>query len=331
MAPAALVAAKDIVRVKDQDADSVFQFMRSFCGQHGLGIHKKGDLRFGYYGTAKPRADISFGYLEYGTAVTVCLGDGIENYSVSLPLQGTQTVYQGRERCLSEPRKAIVLSPAREIAVDIDSNWRSVFITINRRIVDLELRRLTGAATDRPLIFDTEMSTDSSQSASWWRAVRYYMREMSAEGSIATHPTIAAEFERSLVRALLITQPSNYSSDILRSVTERVPQYVLQSKRYIDENYDEDISLESIREVAGVSAGKLRDAFKEYTGTTPMQYLKRVRLNRAREELLKSGTRQNVSSVALDAGFNHLGRFSIEYKKAFGESPTQTASRANDS
>jgi AraC-like DNA-binding protein len=42
---------------------------------------------------------------------------------------------------------------------------------------------------------------------------------------------------------------------------------------------------------------------------------------------MKGCSKRNISSIALDVGFNHLGQFSIEYKSAFSESPTDTVAR----
>ena len=56
-----------------------------------------------------------------------------------------------------------------------------------------------------------------------------------------------------------------------------------------------------------------------------MQYLKLVRLERVRTRLLKDGPTAQISSIAMSEGFGHLGHFSADYKRAYGESPSQTA------
>jgi AraC-like DNA-binding protein len=66
--------------------------------------------------------------------------------------------------------------------------------------------------------------------------------------------------------------------------------------------------------------------FKEYLGVSPMQYLRDLRMECARTELM-SGEASNVSGVALRWGFAHLGRFSNDYKLRYGETPSQTLRR----
>jgi transcriptional regulator GlxA family with amidase domain len=56
----------------------------------------------------------------------------------------------------------------------------------------------------------------------------------------------------------------------------------------------------------------------------PRDVLLRMRLERARERLLAACPADTVTSIALDCGFAHLGRFPATYRTAFGELPTET-------
>jgi AraC family ethanolamine operon transcriptional activator len=69
----------------------------------------------------------------------------------------------------------------------------------------------------------------------------------------------------------------------------------------------------------------LHEAFRRHLDTTPKAYLKTLRLNAARHDLVKGETR--VTDVALDWGFLHFGWFSQDYRRLFGESPRQTLER----
>lgn len=175
-----------VVRVENDEPNTVFNFMWSICGPHELEIHDRSDLRFRYSGNARPASNISFGYLEYGTPVTVHLGGGIENYSLSLPVRDRQTALNADGSAVSDVKRAIVLSPRRDIMVDIEGDCAALFVTIDRRLMDLELRRLVGSFASTPATFDAEMPLSASRSASWWRAARYYLREVSSGGGVAS-------------------------------------------------------------------------------------------------------------------------------------------------
>jgi len=83
-----------------------------------------------------------------------------------------------------------------------------------------------------------------------------------------------------------------------------------------------------LAQVTGHSANSIFRAFQKYRDYTPMQYLRFVRMDRVRERLLLSETDISISKVAFECGFSHLGRFSVAYKRRFGESPSETVRRA---
>ena len=85
------------------------------------------------------------------------------------------------------------------------------------------------------------------------------------------------------------------------------------------------ITIQSLSRAVGVSERTLRYAFQETFGASPLQFLKALRLQKARQALRRSNPRQTtVKREALRSGFWHLSRFSAEYKEYFGELPSVT-------
>ena len=90
-------------------------------------------------------------------------------------------------------------------------------------------------------------------------------------------------------------------------------------------NLDEPLHISALCQVIGVSERTLRKAFLRLHGIPPCRHLRMLRLSSARRALLSAdGRLVNVTEIAMSFGFAELGRFSVEYKKAFGESPSQT-------
>ena len=58
-----------------------------------------------------------------------------------------------------------------------------------------------------------------------------------------------------------------------------------------------------------------------------MRYLRNVRFQRAREALKRGQAETSVTEIAKSCGFNHMSRFSAEYRKRFGENPSETLGR----
>jgi transcriptional regulator GlxA family with amidase domain len=60
-----------------------------------------------------------------------------------------------------------------------------------------------------------------------------------------------------------------------------------------------------------------------------MEYLRGVRLELARRMLVDTAIITTVADAAIAAGFTHLGRFAAEYRRRFGERPSQTLLRGS--
>ena len=78
-------------------------------------------------------------------------------------------------------------------------------------------------------------------------------------------------------------------------------------------------------EISKLSERSLEYGFREYLGITPIRYLRLVRLNGARQDLLVAVPMKGaVLSIALNWGFLELGRFAGEYRQLFKELPSET-------
>jgi transcriptional regulator GlxA family with amidase domain len=79
--------------------------------------------------------------------------------------------------------------------------------------------------------------------------------------------------------------------------------------------------------VAGVSGRTLQRQFRIFLGKAPRAALRDIRFERARRELLRGPPDAKVMNIALCCGFPHCGRFSVEYRRRYGETPSQTLRR----
>ncbi len=89
------------------------------------------------------------------------------------------------------------------------------------------------------------------------------------------------------------------------------------------------LRITELAEHSGVSARTVERAFLR-TGCTALEYLRGVRLEQARRKLSDRASAATVAEAAILAGFTHLGRFSAEYRRRFGELPSQTLLRGSE-
>jgi AraC-like DNA-binding protein len=97
------------------------------------------------------------------------------------------------------------------------------------------------------------------------------------------------------------------------------PRALRRVRDHIDAHLTENITLEALAEIAGLSRCHFARAFKQSVGTAPHAYLLQRRLERA-ERLLKE-TDVSLCQVALDSGFSDQSHFSSCFRRHFGESP----------
>jgi AraC family ethanolamine operon transcriptional activator len=111
---------------------------------------------------------------------------------------------------------------------------------------------------------------------------------------------------------------------------QRYQQIVDQFDAVACANLGKLMHVQDLCRVAGVKQHTLLRAFRAIRDTTPHRYLHTLRLKGAREALLASDAdEETVTRVALRFGFRELGRFAVEYRAAFGESPSETLRHAS--
>ncbi|HEY6754530.1 MAG TPA: helix-turn-helix domain-containing protein [Pseudolabrys sp.] len=106
-----------------------------------------------------------------------------------------------------------------------------------------------------------------------------------------------------------------------------LPGDLVRAVQWIGAHLHEPVQIEKLAQVAGVSARTLQAHFTQYLGTTPLGWLRKSRLANVRRQLLDPGCTESITDVATANGFSQLGRFSVHYREAFGETPSQTRQR----
>jgi AraC-like DNA-binding protein len=127
--------------------------------------------------------------------------------------------------------------------------------------------------------------------------------------------------------AVLGSQPHTYSADLCEPGATSTSAALRRARRFCEEHAAEPITLRDIATAARVSVRTLQSGFREHLRTTPMAYLREVRLARAHADLLHiaaTGSPTTVTEVALRWGFVHLGRFAAFYRQTYGHAPSVT-------
>ncbi len=160
----------------------------------------------------------------------------------------------------------------------------------------------------------------------WQRTLSYLWAN--DESALQIGPMAKAAFDEYLLTLLLHHHPHNYSDELARTEPGAAPGMVRRAERFMVDHAEVPITVSDVAAEVGVSVRSLQAGFQQWRGTTPMAFLRGVRLQNARDQLLRAEDETGVTTVALRYGFSHLGRFSAYYQSAFGEPPSATLQRS---
>jgi AraC family transcriptional regulator, ethanolamine operon transcriptional activator len=124
----------------------------------------------------------------------------------------------------------------------------------------------------------------------------------------------------------LIGEYFDRSADLTPTVgRDRAKSVVQGAIRYVEERRGEMPSIDDICQYTCTSRRTLQNCFEKITGESPAFFLKAQRLNAVRREILNAGEHALIGDLAADWGFWHFSQFSCDYKRLFGETPSETA------
>lgn len=118
---------------------------------------------------------------------------------------------------------------------------------------------------------------------------------------------------------LLLMRRTGEKAELLP--TEHVSRECSRVRRFMDYNYRNEITLDTLADIAGLNRYYFSHVFSKYYGQSPMSYLNQRRII-ASQELLVS-TDMTIAAIASQCGFSSQSYYAQSFKKACGQSPAQ--------
>jgi AraC-like DNA-binding protein len=162
------------------------------------------------------------------------------------------------------------------------------------RKVDFHVPHLPPVPELAPLLSEAEAARDQKDAAAW------------------------EEIALRLCGAVAVTLADRKPSRV--SPTSRDARRITEALRCIEAEADTRLSLGEMARQAGMSAYHFLRVFRQIVGVTPHQYVLRTRLHRAAIRLRR--TKEPISSIALEAGFDDLSTFNRRFRRVMGVSPS---------
>jgi AraC-like DNA-binding protein len=252
-----------------------------------------------------------------GTRLDVLLIGHLRSGRVAYHFDGGERIYQPGDVFLAVP-------PGHPYTA------RSADTDIDLAVIDPALPgRLASTAPGRagqPVQF-TGCDPVSPQAAQQWRATYAYVRDVVLTRPEASgQPLVAAAASRLLVATALATFPNTaFTGTFIEDRPDDSPPTLRRAVTFIHENARRDITVADIADAAHVTVRAVQLGFQRHMDTTPLGYLRQVRLAHARQDLIIAdpGT-QTVTGIAYRWGFTSSSRFAARYLQAYGVTPSHT-------
>lgn len=128
---------------------------------------------------------------------------------------------------------------------------------------------------------------------------------------------------KSIVREIIFRVLMGENGEALQALAHRNRKFfqISQILTRIHKEYDQNLDVSELAIACGMSVSTFHVCFKAVTNSSPLQYIKTVRLQKARSLMITEGT--NAITAAERVGYESPSQFSREYKRYFGMSPAK--------
>ena len=265
------------------------------------------------------------GYTQYGKAATIRAAPERTDYWFLLPVHGCLEARVRKEVVDCDPRRGILTDPSRTgqlVRSETGCGRLNVILT------EAAVRRQLGAMLGTPLARSPDFEPAIDVVQGYGRRFAGYLRlaieDCERDSSMLSSPIMMQQFEQLVLTNLLLAHPHSHTQSLRRLAKLVASADVKRAIDYMEANLTAPIGLPEITAAAGVPGRTLLEHFRRYKGISPMGYLRRARFAQVREALRSAEPEENVTRIAMGLGFSHMGRFSVEYRRRFGESPSDT-------
>ena len=263
-----------------------------------------------------------------GSEVELDCGKLCNAYRVNVLRSGrVKSVHRGVP-IIGGPGAAAVYQPEGDAASRWEAGSRLLGIKIDRSVVEDALSDALGRQLTSQIDFKPRMSIEAGAARSWINMLSLFAEQLFRPDSVLNHRLVGLPFVDSLVHGLLLAVDHSHRSVLAGEAPAVAPRNIRAAVEIIEEEAHLPLTVSSIASRCYVSVRSLQQGFRHHLGTSPMAYLRAVRLRRAHQTLLESDpSTVSVAAVAYRWGFSNLGRFAAAHTARYDESPAVTLRR----
>ncbi len=244
-----------------------------------------------------------------------------------LPLRGNASLKRGNETFESIPGRGLISDGTAYSKVRFVGPRQHLVMMVEQNEIINRLHGILETPARGPLDFAPYIDLTSGSGLILKDIAATTFSGLARDAALRQSPLALSNLTGAITSLLLETVPHRFSDELGRAAPSPAPRHVKRAIDFMHANISRPISLGDIAAACQVSVRSLQKGFKDFKMTTPMAYLQHLRLEAAHKELQQAPPALSVAAIALKWGFGHMGRFAVEYKLRFGQSPSQTLRR----
>jgi AraC-like DNA-binding protein len=223
---------------------------------------------------------------------------------------------------------AAVYAPEGLSGLQWDAGTEILLLKMARHAVEDALGDALGRQLTSQPDFEPLLPIHTASARSWINMLALFAEQFFHPDGLIHQPLVGMPFVDSLIRGFLVAAEHSQRDALLGRDDSMPPRAVRTAIDVIEAEAHLPLTLSSIAARSQVSVRSLQQGFKRHLDTTPMAYLRDVRLRRAHQSLIESDPSVvTVASVAYDWGFTNLGRFAAAHAARYREPPVKTLRR----
>jgi AraC-like DNA-binding protein len=306
--------------IRTPRADDFERDVSPLLGAHRLQLQGRGAPN-AFYLRHKALPRMSLSTVRYGREVGVEVLAERAHWSVSKVAAGCVSVGAGAGASRHHPGSWTVYAPDCADALSFDASGEVQTLALPLASLDAALAALLGHPLPAPLQLPHGWRS-TPQQARRLDQIAARLWALDEDGAGLPDPVWRLHEELALYE-LLLTLPHGHSTLLQRASQPPGALPVRRAREFLHAHLDAggrgDLALANVAAHAGLGVRALGEAFKRELGVTPMRYLRQLRLDRARLDLLAG--RCSVTEAAMRWGFWNLGDFARYYRERHGELP----------
>jgi AraC-like DNA-binding protein len=278
---------------------------------------------FGFDGVAV--GSLRLGRVWYNAAIEARFGELQNCYYLNFPAAGTMRATHRGQTVDVVAGHGAVYHPMGSAHVRTSGDFDSYAIRIDRDALRTALETLLDHPVRDAPDLDLDLDLSRGAGASWSGLVAALTEGSARRDTLFSHQLLAAPLHDALITGLLHVAGHRWRAELESPAPSWAPRPVARAVQVMRDQPGFPHTPTTLAAAAGISVRALHQGFRRHLDSTPMNYLRQLRLQHAHDELTTNDARDTtVNQIAHRWGFPHQSRFAEIYQRRYGQTPSMT-------